>query len=337
MADVNRQLSLFRERLPQRPYCTDQLGAVFIRSLAQALRCLYLQPNPPCLLFWLVFDVDRPLAALAWDEANLPAPSWVTTNPDNGHAHIAYGIRVPVVLSDAGRPEVIRYAAAVDLAYLAALRADEGYARLLCKNPCHPHWRVWLPAGEVCLYDLWELAAYVDLQPYRDCRRNLPGVGLGRNCTLFDRLRRWAYRAINEHRRGDRDAWLCLVLEKAEAYNDFAVPLAFNEVKATAKSVGKYVWRIAPQSATRFSALQTARGHKGGIASAEARRAVQGELFGAHMADLGRLSGEARRISVADRRDLARQLRQQGKSLREIAQELGMSAEGVRKMLLGVN
>lgn len=325
---LSEQLSLFRERLPRRPYCTDDLAAgLLIRARVQALQHAYIQPNPPCLLFWLVFDVDRAGAGLAWELAELPPPSWIALNPENGHAHVAYGIRVPICLTDAGRPEVARYAAAVDLAYLAALAADESYGRLICKNPCHPHWRVWLPAGDVRLYDLGELAEYVDLAVYRDRRRHLPGIGLGRNCTLFDRLRHWAYRAINDHRGGPWEPWIRLILAKAEGYNDFRVPLPHSEVKATAKSVGKYVWRIAPLSAARFSAKQAARGRR----SVEVRQAVQGELFAAHMAELGRRSGEARWVVAADRRDLARELRAQGKSLREIAQELGVDPETVRR------
>ncbi|MCV5707806.1 primase C-terminal domain-containing protein, partial [Escherichia coli] len=64
--------------------------------------------------------------------------------------------------------------------------------------------------------------------------------GLGRNCTLFDKTRRWAYRAI---RQGwpEYDQWLQACYERASAYNlQFALPLDENEVMGIAKSIAKW-------------------------------------------------------------------------------------------------
>ncbi|MCV5580528.1 primase C-terminal domain-containing protein, partial [Escherichia coli] len=64
--------------------------------------------------------------------------------------------------------------------------------------------------------------------------------GLGRNCTLFDKTRRWAYRAI---RQGwpEYDQWLQACYECASAYNlQFALPLDENEVMGIAKSIAKW-------------------------------------------------------------------------------------------------
>ena len=61
----------FREQLPRRPYCTDDLSAgLVIRSRDQAARYRYIQPNPPGLACWLVFDVDHPYAVLSWGRPN---------------------------------------------------------------------------------------------------------------------------------------------------------------------------------------------------------------------------------------------------------------------------
>ncbi|MCP6167258.1 primase C-terminal domain-containing protein, partial [Klebsiella pneumoniae] len=64
--------------------------------------------------------------------------------------------------------------------------------------------------------------------------------GLGRNCTLFDKTRKWAYRAI---RQGwpEYDQWLQACYERASAYNlQFAAPLDDNEVSSIAKSIAKW-------------------------------------------------------------------------------------------------
>ena len=75
-------------------------------------------------------------------------------NPQNGHAHLIYGLDVPVRTAPDAKSAPLRYAAAVDCALRAVLGADEDYAGLICKNPLHPHWRVteWEPR----LYRVWE-------------------------------------------------------------------------------------------------------------------------------------------------------------------------------------
>jgi hypothetical protein len=321
------QLSLFCERLPHRPYCTDDLaGGLLIRGREQALRYRYLQPNPPCLLIWLVFDIDRPGALLAWQDSHLAAPHLGVENPENHHGHLLYGVEVPVCTSDAARQGPLRLAAALQAAYTAQLGADHHYAGLICKNPCHPHWRTvaWADA----LYSLGYLAEFVDLTRYTPRPGQVKGdrEGLWRNCTLFARLGpegKWAYREIRRYWDATYTAWEGRVLDKALEWNgEFRDPLAPNEVGHLAKSVAKFCWdTLSPDS---FRAFQAAQGRKGGQASAQARRASQGELFETHMGELGRRSGEARRVAAADRRDLARELRAQGKTCREIAQELGV-------------
>ena len=138
------------------------------------------------------------------------------------------------------------------------LCADPGYAGLIAKNPFHDAWRaLWVQH----LYDLGELAEYVNLPKHRPQREAL---GLGRNCTLFDELRAWAYRWVREYKRNDAtgEQWYRAVLGQAERLNAFPVPLAFNEVRAIAKSIAKWTGRKFSDAA--FSAIQSARGKLGG-------------------------------------------------------------------------
>ncbi|SYU79046.1 plasmid replication protein [Klebsiella pneumoniae] len=131
----------------------------------------------------------------------------------------------------------LRYAAAVENALRKKLEADAGYSGLICKNPNHGHWKiaVWQPE----LYTLDWLADFLDLNAAND-KEIVADYGLGRNCTLFDKTRKWAYRAI---RQGwpEYEQWLQACYERASAYNlQFASPLDEKEVGAIAKSIAKW-------------------------------------------------------------------------------------------------
>ena len=82
------QAAAFVERLPRRPYCTDDPAqGLLIRPQATALAYRHIQHNPPPHVACLVFDVDSPDGYEAWKDAGLPAPNWITFNARNGHAH----------------------------------------------------------------------------------------------------------------------------------------------------------------------------------------------------------------------------------------------------------
>lgn len=263
MDNLKQQLSLFSaERLPHRPYCTDDYErGTWARQVSSALQKRYIQPNPPAVRFRLLFDVDRPAGALVWEDANLAPPNWAATNPRNGHAHVCYEIDIPISVDPFIERAPVRFAAAIECAYRESLKADEGYAGTLCKNPLHKDWITTVFRDEG--YSLHEMSEYIpDLNRFNDKRRKIPEAGLGRNVALFNRLRLWAYKAVNIYRNGDYDTWHEAVAEKARSYNDFSAPLDWNEVKHTVKSVAKWVWRIAPESALRFSRLQAERGAK---------------------------------------------------------------------------
>ena len=190
------QLAIFDNRLPRRPYCSADLQyGVQIRPLKAALKLPYLQINPPHLRMWMVFDVDREGAALAWEDANLPAPAWAAVNRLNGHAHLAYGLSAPVLVADNARRQPIRFLQGIEGAYRTAMQADIGYSGLITKNPTHPLWRILY--GDQRLWELGELAEYGNVEKYIPRYAKKPEeVGLGRNCIVFEFLRQWSYRNI---------------------------------------------------------------------------------------------------------------------------------------------
>jgi hypothetical protein len=261
-------LELFNpERWPKRPYCTDDLErGLRIRSLRQALEKVYIQANPPHMRIWSLYDVDKPGAALAWEAAGLPQPSWLSVNTQNAHAHLVYGLSAPVlVASMEARQAPLRYLNAVEAAFRAKLQADDGYSGLITKNPAHPLWRSC--RGCQMAYDLGELAAHVDLRQFKARQGvKVAEVGLGRNVTTFDFARLWAYKNVRDYKAGgDRQGF---VYWQADVYGrcmnrnaDFPQPMNYREVHAIAKSVAKWTWSRFDLAASdaRFSALQAAR------------------------------------------------------------------------------
>lgn len=264
-------LDFFEEKLPLKPYHTDDLTlGLQIRKKSEALKSRYIQQDGPTHKYWFVFDLDRPDAAMHWDNVGAPAPNIVAVNPSNGHAHLLYALETPVRTTPNGSLKALKYAAAVEAGLCAKLGADRGYSGLICKNPLHTHWfvKIW----ETDLYSLDWLADYIELSLSQKCESS--PVGLGRNCDLFERLRKWAYRAI---RQGwpEYDRWFDAVFTRAQAYNNFENPLQINEVKAIAKSVARYTHRKLSHEG--FSQWQAVQGSKGGKKSKGGGRPSLGE------------------------------------------------------------
>ena len=251
---------LIAPRLPRRPYCTDNLKhGLVIRPPEVALGKNYVQLNPPILCHWLVFDIDEPMAALAWEKANVAPPNWITVNPENTRAHIGYLLEVPVMTAPEARDKPLRYAAAIEAAFRVALGADPCYRGLIAKNPLSPAWKTWFLHAEA--YSLDYLAEWVTLS-----RTRTPMVvptGLWRNVQLFDAIRQWAYGMVRVYQQVDAGLaqWFRAVLREAEVVNKrFETPLMLSEVRATAKSVAKWTWQHFSEAS--FSRIQQARARR---------------------------------------------------------------------------
>lgn len=259
--------NLILSRLPYRPYCSNNLAhGLRIRPATDAQHYAYLQLNPHVLKHWLVFDIDRSYGGFAWEQASLPPPNWFATNPANGHAHLAYLLETPVVTSDNGRKSALRYAAAVEAVFALALRSDPGYSGLIVKNPLHSAWKTLLLHEQA--YSLGELSQWVILPKVDNTDRQVLPTGLGRNVTLFEELRKWAYAWVRTYiKSASYEQWLAAVLREATIINGrFSTPLPNAEIRATTKSVAGWTWRKFSEE--QFSAIQRARGKKSG----EARR-----------------------------------------------------------------
>jgi hypothetical protein len=267
-----------------------------------ALTRKYIQLNPPKMKSFVIFDIDRPGAALAAEDGYLPPPSLTMINPANMHAHVVYVLKTPVCVSAAGRSAPQRYYEAVRRAYTERLGADPVYAGLIAKNPWHEAWQTIEDGNAV--YELGELAKVVTL-PNKPQKRDNPQ---GRNCTLFDTLRHWAYDAIRQYLApGGEAAWHSVVLGEAVALNDFANPLPGQEIMHIARSVARWTWR-----------------HFAPVLQAEYIRET-------HTAEAQR----ARRAKLTQKQDVVKEqgieLMKQGKNNREIARALSVDVSTVKR------
>ena len=215
----------------------------------------------------------------------LPPPNWVARSPLSGNGHAGYELEFPVSMGDKFS-KAARYLAAIEQMYGKKLNADPNYSGLLCQNPRHPFWQTaWLTTNP---YHLDDLAEYVNLTGIKFTQNkrsvNDEYFSLGRNCSLFDNLRRWAYKSVRQYwAPGGLDIFQRDTISQGEILNCELFPcneLSFAEVKSIAKSVATWTWRnMSPTDfknfieATHTPEIQSIRGKIGSIKSCEIRSA----------------------------------------------------------------
>lgn len=298
----------FYKNLPHKPYCSFGKGQkTLIRSKKHAVQYPLIQVNPPHLVNYLIFDIDASDAYLHFFDANLPTPSWIAKNPKNGHCHICYALKTPVCKTENARMKPLRYLASIEYSYAKKLGADLRYTGVLTKNPLDADWQTtFLSPVE---YELAELADFIDLETKPKAANEVSG--LGRNCMMFDTVRHWAYKAIRAHLNCGYDSWYAEVLKVAvDANQAFLEPLPYSEIKATAKSIARWVWRNHAEAHAKFIERQSVKG-KAGAAVANSRGACSA-------------GGAARSAKYSDLRQQALVLRVQGHSYTEIAKTLNI-------------
>jgi hypothetical protein len=245
----------FPELIPARPWCSDdprRLGLRFYPK-TRAVEHRYIQINAPWFIRFLPFDIDREGAAFAADELGLPPPTWSTTNPASGHAHLAYELTVPVFfrnwVTGSGNAKSTHFLRLVKAGFARALRADPAYAGLLTQNPVHSHWNT---LTRNCSYSLEELANELPREFLRaspappfylgnQFRHPLDQI-VGRNVDCFECCRKIAYRITREC--GSQAELHTRVLNLVGDRNRiYSPPMLASEVRAIAGSISRFCWR----------------------------------------------------------------------------------------------
>lgn len=297
MADARLTQEWEQLYLPLRPLCTnDFIEGVYRQSRERALAGYkYIEANPRNVSDLLVVDIDDENArSMALWGHNHMQPNVLVENPANGHAHAVWALQEPFSRTEYSRRKPLAFAAAVTEGLRRSCDGDKGYSGLMTKNPLHQAWESDLVTDH--LYSLEELSHWLtesgDMPPTswkRTKRRNT--VGLGRNCSIFETARTWAYPLVRQYpdRSPASSNDLRLRIEnKAKEINlvENVDPLTDQEVLQIAKSIHKWIvtrfygWTEgATVCEANFIAIQSARGHKSGNARIAKSALLEQEMF----------------------------------------------------------
>lgn len=250
-------------------------------SRDEALKKAHLQINSKNLQSIICIDIDQPDSKDICLQDDQLLPNIIIENPRNGHAHALYFLAVPVCRSARGRNRPAVYCDAVIAGLNNLLSGDKAYVGLIAKNPTHRKWNLlFVHDHRWTLHELSDRLYARELMPreYADLL-HYAGVAeeLGRNSSLFDWLRRWAYRAVRDYLHS-RESFVRACQKKALQFNgEIARPMMQKEVYGIAGSVAKWVWKSELRTKSQedydndFSRRQKNRGRRGGKASAKAR------------------------------------------------------------------
>ena len=303
--NVDQSLKIIILKLfPIKPWCCDEFYQNSPRKLEMALKKRYIQYNPPGYLSFLIVDCDYAGAKDAWKVENLPTPTWTTTNPINGHAHLCWALTSPVWGGGKNKSPSRLFKAVLE-AYRKALRGDVGFACLLTKNPLNTGWHLESEC-DFTTYDLAELMSCVKLE--KVTKNKIPTIrqDIGRNCTLFDKLRFFAY----SHARNFDcpDSFYDALEAEAEKINyTFSEPLPMSEVRSVSRSISRFSYVACVEHDERFLQRQAVRGRKGGVAKG---------------------------LNNMEKRCYAIELNSRGVSKQKIANELKVSRDCVNRWVL---
>jgi len=299
---VNPLPDSVRQHLPYKMYCTDNFSSgLSFCNRDQALLMRYIQTNPSSQIYWLPFDIDEDFGAFAWEKIpGIREPHQGTINPENGHAHLLYLLDNPVCRTEYAHLDPLRYLASIEHTITVRTGADPGYSGFLTRNPLHSSHRVIRFRSFDQRYTLGELAGNLDLLPIP---KKIEQVrGLGRNCTLFDTVRIWSYKAIRDYWKPEGlRFWNEAVYFYCRQVNQqFITPLHDSEIRSTSRSISHWTWKnITPR----------------GFIKQQSRRGIQ--------------SGIVRKQNNESKRKEAKELYQFGMTQREIAERLGVTCRTI--------
>lgn len=189
--------------LPERPHAADQLGPMRTMTKQQALTKRNIQVNATRTANLLTVDIDDRLGGIrALEDSHGLSPMWVAEGV-NGHAHAAWRIQTPVITVGA-RQQPVYYARDAQEGLRRKCGGDPGYTGYMTKNPLSEDWDViWGTEKGLEGYTLNELQSWLEdagFWPENGWhRKEPPATSLGRNCTIFDETRKWAYRECKKH------------------------------------------------------------------------------------------------------------------------------------------
>ena len=305
----NLAYSDIADTLPKATWATsDLIRGMRIRPKAEALELPYIALNTDYSTSYVTLDIDKEGAAFTYEDCGLPQPTYTVINPVNGHAHYIYRIDGYVwhKPGDDLHKKALALLNLVKKAFSHMAGADPCYVGKLSKNPLHSKWKT------ICgpTYTLSELAEYLPLTMTRAsaetaikaAKAKQHQAGEGRNVSLFDQVRVEAYARVKEF--SSPEEFKSFVLVRCEATNTNGLPTS--EIRATAKSIAKYVWNHRDRYADNYagrpkcSAEETKERQQGAAqATSTKRRALTLDRIEAAKAKLGKEGKKVTQKAVA--------------------------------------
>lgn len=344
----NYTLTDFNNSLAQRVKQTDCFGdGVWLNSKDVALTHKYIQFNDLFIKF-MVFDLDRENSAMDWELVGLPSPNIVVQNKLNGRCHYIYALEAPICNTVNARRKPIVYFERIQQAYVEKLGQDRHYVNVFTKNPNCDFWRTFV--FNVPAYSLDYLADFVDLSNTKIRYQYRDEFVEGRNCDLFNQIKRIGYREVLKFKKSGKDLsefnhYLLSYLEQLNQHQQ--PPLAYRELKGIAKSSARWIWERFTEK--RFQEIQSNRAKKrwteqqiiksqliemfGNVKPDMSLKQIA-KTFGVSLSTINRWAEEFG--WATSKKDLSAQyqqlsiLRNQGLKWREIAEQLGISESSAK-------
>jgi len=314
---INSFKEQFVNKLPRKPWCTNEKGqALLVRPKELAISYNYIQPNSPFYQNYFILDLDYEAAIvdILFERSGIPLPNLVTSNFHNGKAHIIFELETPIYKTDASRQNVIAFAHAILKRLQQLFDADIGYTGVITKNPLSAQWRVTELRKKP--YSLYELAEKIDLPKNKYEKPNIKldeAIGLGRNCYIFYTACPFAYVEIRKYRGKTYKQWEEAMLSHCMTLNEgLSEPLSYGEIKCIAKSISRFCWKNDGYCYQEFIERQRYKGKLG-----------------------NKVSVQVRKNKALEGKEKALELKNLGKTVKEIALECEVNERTIRRWLNG--
>lgn len=312
------------KRLPRQMLVTNNLSlGLHSEEKTLGVRNRYIQINHQNLTKMMVFDVDNPVSLYDWKYLDIPVPNLIIINPKNQHCHMVYLLDYSnfVCRSENGRLKDILIYQAIYNELCTRLNADPRYVQKIMKNPFHNSWNTQVLHDDT--YTFEDFAKYVDFKSIKSfegsvarSEESFMREQEGRNCTVFERTRFYAYAVLKSFNFGfsseDSQNFYNAVFNYAEDINqEFESPLGIREIRATVKSIVN--WTLM---------------HFGN--ASEKKEFEKKDIWG----DKSRANSIKTRSATKQKNiEKAVALKAEGKTITEICQELGRSERMVEYYL----
>jgi hypothetical protein len=253
----NSVIQDFIDSLGHKAQCADNIKeGVRLLPKSYAVQKRYVSLNQKLAFYiWLDIDNVRPdqfdsIESRIIDE-NIPRPTLVIRNRDNGRGHVAWRLDRPVCMTENGHKAPQDFFKAIRRAFAIRMGADMNFTGTHVKNPClTDHYIV--TTNDVS-YSLDELSVAMDHQSTfyattKEAMQRQEGSseaktlqGFSRNCDLFNTTRTWAYDEVKFY--SDYLSWEENCLCYVRSHNTFSEKLPYKEERSIAKSIAKWTWQ----------------------------------------------------------------------------------------------